>query len=591
MKLELSLERSDNEVRELFFALDSLDDVANLLEVPEHYLVYTLYRTRTREQYTTFEIPKRSGGTRTIDAPPQPLKLLQAKLNKVFQLVYVPRSCVHGFVPGRSILSNARRHARRRMVFNLDLKDFFPSIYFWRVRGLFMARPYDVGEEAATALAQICCFGERIPQGAPSSPIISNMLCSRLDGQLDRLARKNGCAYTRYADDLTFSTDLARFPAALARVESGPDGLLVLLGDDLISVIDSNDFSVNFLKVRLQGQRTRQQVTGLTVNEFPNVSRRYVRQIRAMLHAIEAFGWEAAEEEFYSKYDARTRNRRWDPPSFRRIVKGKLDFLKMVKGEGDPVYRKLRNKLNSLAPELISYLPGPPADPDDPWSHWTEQYRPLIFHVQVKIKGIPRGGTAFLWRHRALATAAHVLAGDLDISPPFPEGEPPAHSDISVHPREDTDVDLAHAKIDLAVVKFSEKMSQVAREIPVRTEPLALGEEIAVLGYMSVAGREPGLGLHHGRVESNMPTYGGEVDTVQVSCDLSGGLSGGPVIDKAGNLVGIAMESTFAAADEPVADSAATKPPPDLASSSAAPVPPRQVHHILPVRYLMEIPL
>ena len=159
-----------------------------------------------------------------------------------------------------------------------------------------------------------------------------------------------------------------------------------------------------------------------------------------------------------------------------------------------------------------------------------------------------------------------------------------------MHPREDTDVDLAHAKIDLAVVKFSEKMSQVAREIPVRTEPLALGEEIAVLGYMSVAGREPGLGLHHGRVESNMPTYGGEVDTVQVSCDLSGGLSGGPVIDKAGNLVGIAMESTFAAA-KPPADSSATESPREAASSSAAPVPPRQVHHILPVRYLMEIPL
>src|SRR5205814_3311637 len=119
------------------------------------------------------------------------------------------------FIPARSILTNAKPHLRQKFVLNVDLKDFFPTINFGRVRGVLIAKPYCLLPHIATYIARICCRDNALPQGAPTSPIISNMICSRLDRQLLRLARQYRCVYTRYADDLTFSTSMPRFPGAL----------------------------------------------------------------------------------------------------------------------------------------------------------------------------------------------------------------------------------------------------------------------------------------------------------------------------------------------------------------------------------------
>ena len=163
-------------------------DVASLLDVPYSTLFYHLYIFPEDKRYVQFGIPKRSGNTRLISAPVSPLKLVQGKLNQVLQAVYKPKPSSHGYIQGRSILTNARPHAGRRFVLNLDLANFFPSINFGRVRGLFLARPFSLPPEVATVLAQICCYKKQLPQGAPTSPIVSNMIARSLDNALQQLA-------------------------------------------------------------------------------------------------------------------------------------------------------------------------------------------------------------------------------------------------------------------------------------------------------------------------------------------------------------------------------------------------------------------
>jgi RNA-directed DNA polymerase len=348
--MSLVLSASGDELRRKFFALQTPQDVAELLEIDYSRLVYHLYIVPDSRRYTTFEIPKKSGGVRRISAPATALKIIQQKLNQVLQQVYESKASVHSFVYEKSIVTNAQIHRKKKYVFNIDLKDFFPSINFGRVRGMFMAVPYELPPAVATVLAQICCFDNQLPQGAPTSPIVSNMICAKMDSQLLRLAQRQRCIYTRYADDITFSTSMPSFPTALARATSSGQ---VEIGAELAQIIRENGFEVNPRKVRLQTRYRRQEVTGLTVNEFPNVKRKFIRQIRAMLHAWEKFGLEAAEEEFFRRYDRKHRNPDKTPPSFAQVVKGKIEFLGMVRGRDDSFYRCFSDQLRKLAPELV----------------------------------------------------------------------------------------------------------------------------------------------------------------------------------------------------------------------------------------------
>ena len=280
--MSLILSIPPEEMREEFLSLRSARDVAALLEVEYSQLTYHLYKSTSAEKYMTFSIPKRSGGEREIKAPKSAIKILQKKLNILLQQVYKRKEPVHSYIYGHSVVSNARRHVSKKWVLNVDLSNFFPTISFQRIRGMFISRPYLLGEGAATVLAQLCCCDGFLPQGAPTSPIISNMICAKLDGELGRLAQRCKCLYTRYADDLTFSTNEVAFPESLARKE---DGGRTVIGDELARVISENWFIVNENKIRLRAYDTRQEATGLTVNEKVNVRRRYVRQVRAMLHS------------------------------------------------------------------------------------------------------------------------------------------------------------------------------------------------------------------------------------------------------------------------------------------------------------------
>ena len=275
----------------------SLSDVAKLLDFKPKAVSYILYKQPEATKYKIFQIPKRNGGQRTIKAPIDALKLLQHRLSDLLQ------DCVdeintanlrkdrtaHGFKRKRSIITNARQHRHRRWVFNLDIEDFFPSINFGRVRGFLLKnRDFELHEDVATVIAQIACHENSLPQGSPCSPVISNLIAHLLDMRLVKLASEAGCTYSRYADDLTFSTNKKEFPANIAvwGVTKDSASHLWLPGDGLQKVIERTGFRINAKKTHQMYRTSRQDVTGLIVNKKINVRWEYRHTVRAMVHSL-----------------------------------------------------------------------------------------------------------------------------------------------------------------------------------------------------------------------------------------------------------------------------------------------------------------
>jgi RNA-directed DNA polymerase len=278
-------------------AATSLGDVAKLLGFKPKAVSYILFKQPAATKYTTFQIPKRNGGQRTINSPSDSLKLLQRHLADLLQDCVAEINTAtqrkdrtaHGFKRKRSIITNARQHRHRRWVFNLDLEDFFPSIHFGRVRGFLLKnRDFALHEEVATVIAQIACHENSLPQGSPCSPVISNLVANLLDMRLVKLASAAGCTYSRYADDLTFSTNKKAFPTAIA-VPAGAEGAashVWLPGEALRKVIERTGFKINAAKTHLMYRSSRQGVTGLVVNEKINVRWEYRHNVRAMVHSL-----------------------------------------------------------------------------------------------------------------------------------------------------------------------------------------------------------------------------------------------------------------------------------------------------------------
>ncbi len=267
----------------------SLHDVANLLGVQPAHLAYVLYKKPAVLKYQVFSIPKKFGGVRTIHAPIADLKLIQSRLAALLLACSdeltekYGRKAVHGFASGRSILTNAHSHRGRVHVFNLDLSDFFGSFNFGRVRGYFIRdSDFSLDPSVATVIAQIACHNNALPQGGPTSPVITNLIGNILDRRVARLAQRAKCVYTRYADDLTFSTNLSEFPQDIAVLDSGE----WRVGEKLQRLITTSGFVVNASKVRMQYADSRQLVTGLVVNQKANVPSDYRASLRAMAHRL-----------------------------------------------------------------------------------------------------------------------------------------------------------------------------------------------------------------------------------------------------------------------------------------------------------------
>lgn len=194
----------------------------------------------------------------------------------------------HAFEKGKSIITNSQMHRNKKYILNIDLKNFFDSFNFGRVRGFFIKdRNFDVLPEIATVIAQIACYQDKLPQGAPSSPIITNLITRILDYRIVKIAKKYRFTYSRYADDMTFSTN-RELNSDKLRASKELENFLA----ELEELIVSSGFEINPQKTRLSNNMQRQEVTGLVVNKKINVKREYVKNTRAMafqLYKDEAF--------------------------------------------------------------------------------------------------------------------------------------------------------------------------------------------------------------------------------------------------------------------------------------------------------------
>lgn len=210
--------------------------------------------------------------------------LLQKCLAEIEKNSQVKNTASQAFQPKKSIITNASFHRRKKLLFNIDIENYFGSINFGRVRGFFIKnKNFELDQRVATIIAQIACHNNELPQGSPASPIISNLISHILDIRLIELAAENKCFYTRYADDITFSTNLTEFPQKIA-YES--EDKIWSPSKKLIQLILKNGFKINYKKVRMQLSFSRQEVTGLTTNKIINTPVEYRKTARAMVRSL-----------------------------------------------------------------------------------------------------------------------------------------------------------------------------------------------------------------------------------------------------------------------------------------------------------------
>ncbi|MCC8155557.1 MAG: reverse transcriptase family protein [Tannerellaceae bacterium] len=294
-----------------------------------------------------------------ISAPKKKLKQLQLWVLETILNPLPVEENIHGFIKKHSILTNAQPHLQQDIVINIDLKDFFPSISYKHVKGLFRKLGYS--EQYAILFALICTQAETdtvemdgvtyyvqtnrrfLPQGSPASPAISNLIAYNLDRRIKGLAKKYNFTYTRYADDLTFSTSRDN--------EKHIAKFLYFLKD----IIHSEGFTLHPDKTQIMRKGGLQKVTGIVVNEKQNIQRNELRKFRALLHNIEANGWK----------DQKWGNSVYLP----RTIEGYINFVKMVNPEKGKKFEEQLLKIvykhgypteetgNSIQPESITTSP------------------------------------------------------------------------------------------------------------------------------------------------------------------------------------------------------------------------------------------
>lgn len=387
-------QKNKNEIVKLFAKMNSKSDFLALLNFSKSlihgdktipftekqlnfYINIDLVRkSKDVQTYTVFTIKKKSGKTRTIHAPIKGLEVFQKSLNIILSTVYTPHKSAYGFVQGKSIVDNARNHVGKNYVYNIDLKDFFPSVDAKRVWGRLNAKPFNLGssvkrKQIANMIKAICCTTmtvERhideewttvetsvLPQGAATSPILTNAICEKLDIRLTGLSKRFGIEYSRYADDITFSSMHNVYVSENGDKESiyEKDGFF---DRELRRIINSQNFHINEKKVRLQKRGYKQEVTGLLVNEKVNTPRFYIKEIRQWLHVWETKGYDEAYAFFLNKYLRNKGELKNGKPNMHLVIEGKLLYLKMIKGDANKSYQKLKTRFDNLSKNKTSSI-------------------------------------------------------------------------------------------------------------------------------------------------------------------------------------------------------------------------------------------
>ncbi len=459
-------------------------------------------------QYHTVEIPKRGDGTRILSVPNARLKFLQTKINELLQKMYSVRGCVHGFVPGKSALTNAQEHLGRRHLVKVDLLDYFGQIGRQRVRGVL--RSLGVPSPVSEVITVLCILKDGLPQGAPTSPVLANMVTFRLDQELVQFSKKNRLRYSRYADDIVFSS-YSRPRIIQSSIEAHYAHLeLTDIDEKLLIIFERESFELNEQKLYYCGKDARRTVTGYTINEAVNVPLKHVRRVRATLHNVRKNGYDAEQRKFSAKT--------FSMKSLQKSLRGQIEWIGATKGRSDKVFRRYAIEFNALFSEKIEV--GPDLNRLESLSTWvleTENPDPNEFGTQ---------GTAFFLRGVGLVTAAHCV---------------PAGNTIEVFSVDDFGTKYAvtvrerHDHYDLAILDHAIPTTEFIELERASREP-NVGEESRIWGF---PGYCPGHQVENrlGRVVSHPTRHG--ISMLCVDQKINQGSSGGPLLNSASEVVGV----------------------------------------------------
>ena len=505
------------EIREKFCELQTRTDVAELLGIEEKSLRYFLYGIRPDNMYHEFTIDKKTGGKRIICAPDKRLKNIQRKLANILNKVYKVKPAAHGFVYEKDIVTNAKSHTKQKWVLNLDLENFFEQINFGRVRGMLIKPPYGLGEEAATVIAQIACYKGRLPQGAPSSPILTNMICAPLDTQLTRIAAEYNMRYSRYADDITFSSYKKEMQSKAAVNIAGS----IVVRKEIAEIIQRNGFQINQRKTRIADYRKRQEVTGLVVNQFVNVKRHYIKEIRAILNHCERTSIYETAKEYIEKgkcknftisqlvEDETDENKQKVEEWFVLVLKGKLEHIKYVKGKSHFVFLKYAKQLNDLCGDTIFKIRD---------IELLKKVENSVFVLESR-NGVQ--GSGFIVKNIGLLTNFHVTEDDdfYEVWTYKQEKRTCVSNNINLKKR--------HSEIDYACYEWGTN-SEDALELG-NSNSISIGSEVTIIGYPKYSkGNSPEI--QEVKIISSRMFCGQTIYTV--GGRLVHGASGGVVLDK-----------------------------------------------------------
>lgn len=457
--------------------------------------------------YADFDVSKKNGKLRQINAPNRRLKYIQRLIATKLDLLYRHRKPAHGYMKDRSVKTNASSHLKQRYVLNLDIKDFFISITEPRVEGVLIA--VGVPNRVSAVIAKICGYSGRLPQGGPASPVLSNMICFRLDRALLRIAKDAKCIYTRYADDITLSG--LRPLSPLFKGVPPPSGPVTeeLLSAALQSAFNSNGFKINHEKIHYADKNSRRIVTGLKINEGLNVDRRFVRNIRSALYAAEK-DMPAAQARYMSEFGGSS--------TIAAHLKGKIAWLGNIKGLADPVYRSLALRFNkSFASQPIKVQPTREEKIDR--SVW------VVEHGLV-MKDIYRQGSVFFLEDVGLVTAAHCVEGVTDATIHHPS-----------RPSNKFEVKVAHYSKhrDLAILSHAIPKTDFYK-LKKSIVPSTTGDLVTAVGYPDF-GPSDKINFRPGTVSST--TIKSSIALLEVNFKLAQGMSGGPVLNASDAVVGI----------------------------------------------------
>jgi RNA-directed DNA polymerase len=534
-----------------FLSIKTLDDLAIFFGF-ESYDKFKglIYPTPV---YRTFELEKKSGGTRTIETPGRKLKDKQRILAHEIRDCFGKRSPVaHSFIKGRSVVTNALSHVGRRTIVRLDLKDFFHQINFGRVKGVFQSSPFSFSHDVAAVLAHMCCLDNRLPQGAPTSPAITNFVCLPLDRHLHRLARRYKARYTRYADDLIFSfgsLSLDKIPKNMFLVSKNPSGHIeTKAGPLIIETIEKQGFKINVDKTRGMDSSKRQMVTGIVVNKELQLPRKFTDQIRRALFIWRKHGLEQAKVKALPVLHNKVYASGYTPVLM-KLIRGKLAWLGLVTGRSSVKYQQLAEEFNKLviqedAPHLQIKI--------DPKVRSFEDAKKATWFIEGEGQladetHIGQTGTAFRVKEKVWITCAHCV-GDFGTRTLFTTIKMTSQSwpkfDFFARVVDvDWDLDLAVLRPQpLELIPNNMAYFEFNSDVYANADAAVVGSRIGVMGFPSSLSHQSPIFM---RAEIVRVRGVGGVSRIEIDKQLFKGNSGGPIFDESYKVLGVVVEGTM----------------------------------------------